>query len=226
MLFCIAPALAQKRAPVSSSTCLPSKRRPDKAKLTLGSYRSIVESASLEKYAPTPGDRANYGTCVAFATAYHLRTILWPNRTISPIGPRLTGTYFPQHLFMNKSRTNRTRIAKVANPILALELMKNVGIATLNTLPYSCGGDVTIEALLEGMDFRISDYQVLFMPDEADNSVKINTTKKALAEGLSGAFGLHRCRIVLRCRCQSGADRNRQRAIWRSWPACALRRWF
>jgi hypothetical protein len=36
--------------------------------------------------------------------------------------------------------------------------------------------------MFEGMDFRISDYQILFYPEEPENQVKINSVKKALSE--------------------------------------------
>lgn len=56
---------------------LPSYRgTPYKMKLTASNYESLPKKASLEKYCPTPGDQGPYGTCVAFASAYHLRTIL------------------------------------------------------------------------------------------------------------------------------------------------------
>ncbi|MBK7938846.1 MAG: hypothetical protein IPJ82_18005 [Lewinellaceae bacterium] len=70
--------LAQPKKGTGLVVDMPSLRgTPYKAKLTLKSYKSVPAAASLEKYTPIPGDQGQYSTCVAFATAYHLRTILW-----------------------------------------------------------------------------------------------------------------------------------------------------
>ena len=83
---------------------------PYKAKLTASSYQSMPASASLEKYCPTAGDQGRYGTCVAFATAYHMRTILYaktqrepdPDGNVSPVNANskiFSPTYIYEHVY-------------------------------------------------------------------------------------------------------------------------------
>ncbi len=164
---------------------LPSLRgTPYKAKLTMKSYKSMPTAASLEKYCPTPGDQGQYGTCVAFATGYHLRTILWAKQNgitdRSEIDQKL---FSPTYIYEQIKDEGDNDCQGGSNPVNAFELLKTMGVSTLLTLPYECGAAVGIDAMLEGMDFRISDYQILFYPDETDNDLKINSVKKSLAEG-------------------------------------------
>ena len=48
---------------------------PKKAPLATRSYEGLPKSFSLKQYAPLPGDQTDYGTCVAWASAYAARTI-------------------------------------------------------------------------------------------------------------------------------------------------------
>jgi hypothetical protein len=48
---------------------------PRRASLATRSYEGLPRSVSLKQYAPLPGDQADYGTCVAWASAYAARTI-------------------------------------------------------------------------------------------------------------------------------------------------------
>ena len=48
-----------------------------KIPLSFRSFQSLPPSYSLEKYAPTPGNQGNYGTCAAWANGYSIPTILY-----------------------------------------------------------------------------------------------------------------------------------------------------
>ncbi|MDR0324268.1 MAG: hypothetical protein LBI12_07465, partial [Treponema sp.] len=50
-------------------------RLPRIASYAASSYEGLPDSFSLKQYAPLPGDQADYGTCVGWATAYAARTI-------------------------------------------------------------------------------------------------------------------------------------------------------
>jgi Papain family cysteine protease/Domain of unknown function (DUF4384) len=170
---------------------LPSLRgTPYKAKLTMKSYKSMPASASLEKYCPTPGDQGQFSTCVAFATGYHMRTIMWARQNGITDRNEIDNRIFsPTYIYEQIKDEGDYDCLAGSNPINAFELLKSLGIPTLSTLPYNCGGEVNVEAMLEGMDFRISDYQILFYPEEPDNQVKINSVKKALSEGYPVMLG-------------------------------------
>lgn len=164
---------------------LPSYRgTPYKMKLTASNYESLPKKASLEKYCPTPGDQGPYGTCVAFASAYHLRTILHAKEKNITNKSEIDKLIFsPTFVYESIKDSGDSDCQGGSNPILALELFKTIGVATNKTVPYSCNSEVNSKALLEASSFGIRDYQVLFLPDEINNSFKINSVKKALSEG-------------------------------------------
>jgi Papain family cysteine protease/Domain of unknown function (DUF4384) len=170
---------------------LPSLRgTPYKAKLTMQSYQSMPTAASLEKYCPTPGDQGQYGTCVAFAAGYHLRTILWAKQyKVSDRSMIDQAVFSPTYIYEQIKDEGDNECMAGSNPVNAFELMKTMGVSSIQTVPYTCGGEVGFDAMLEGMDFRISDYQILFYPEEPENQVKINSVKKALSEGYPVLLG-------------------------------------
>ena len=99
---------------------LPSYRgTPYKAQLTAASYADIPTRASLEQYCPTPGDQGKYGTCVAFAVAYHMRTVL----------------YGREHGITDKAQLN----ASVFSPTFIYEQIKEAGDATCQGSPPAAG---------------------------------------------------------------------------------------
>jgi hypothetical protein len=164
---------------------LPSYRgTPYKAKLTAMSYRGMPSSASVEQYAPTPGDQGNYGTCVAFAVAYHARTIMTAKlKNLTNKSDINKLIHSPTWVYESiKNKTDNT-CQQGSNPVDALELLKNKGCAPLSALSYSCGGTITTKAKEAAADFVLEDYQILFLPDETDAEVRVSVTKKALAEG-------------------------------------------
>lgn len=168
---------------------------PYKAKLTTESYTAMPASASLEKFCPTPGDQGRYGTCVAFATAYHLRTILHTKLQSEIAGGNMaklnpnTAIFSPTFVYEQIKEKEDTDCQDGTNPVDAFDLMKRSGVAKLSTLPYSCGASIQSDAKKEGMNFRITDYQILYSVNETDDNLKINATKKALSEGYPCMLG-------------------------------------
>lgn len=164
---------------------LPSYRgTPYKMKLASTSYQNLPAKASLEAYAPTPGDQGNYSTCTAFATAYHLRTILLAKQLNETNKKKIDQLVLsPSFVYEQIKDAGDDTCAGGSNPVMALELLKTVGVATNQTMPYQCAAPLNRDALLEAPNFTISDYQILFLPDDADVSFRINATKKSLAEG-------------------------------------------
>jgi hypothetical protein len=190
LFLALAPALfAQEPAVPEPGTGLifdlPSYRgTPYKATLTEESYASAPRKASLEQYCPTPGNQGQYGTCVAFAVAYHMRTLLYGLEHGITDKSQLNASLFsPTFVYEQIKSADDTNCQKGTNPINALELMKTGGIARIATVPYQCGASITSNALLEAVDYTINDYQVLFMPDVTDYDTRVNTVRKALAEG-------------------------------------------
>ncbi|MBK8522507.1 MAG: C1 family peptidase [Ferruginibacter sp.] len=168
---------------------------PYKATLTTESYKNMPSAASVEKFCPVPGDQGQYGTCVAFATAYHLRTILYVKLQSeiagaggSAVNPN-ANIFSPSFIYEQIKNNNDRKCQDGTNPVDAFELMKTTGVAKLITQPYNCGIAIKNEAKKEGINFRISDYQILYTTSETDDKLKINATKKALSEGYPCMLG-------------------------------------
>jgi hypothetical protein len=170
---------------------LPSYRgTPYKATLTAASYAAVPPAATLRMYCPTPGDQGRYGTCVAFAVAYHARTILWGYENRVTDRARLDAAIFsPTFVYEQVKSKDDATCAKGSNPVNALELMKTLGTAPLSTVPYTCGGSITDSALLKALEFPITDYQTLFSADVVDRDVRVKSVKKSLAEGYPVVLG-------------------------------------
>ena len=168
---------------------------PYKAKLTSDSYKKMPASASLEKFCPTAGNQGNYGTCVAFATAYHLRTILHTKLQSEMAGGNMAninpnaGIFSPTFVYEQIKDKEDKDCQEGTNPVDAFDLLKRSGVAKLSTLPYNCGASIRNEAKQEGLNFKITDYQILYTVNETDDDLKINATKKALSEGYPCMLG-------------------------------------
>jgi len=157
---------------------------PIKLKLTEGSYRGAPPRYSLESFAPDPGDQGKTGTCVGWATAYHMRTIMWGKQFNITEKARLNNHAFSAIFLYNliKDSTD-VDCQNGSNPVLAMEALYQLGVPTAKKVPLTCKDDFTQAAIEEAANFRISDYQILFLPKETDANVKINAVKKAVSEG-------------------------------------------
>lgn len=157
---------------------------PYKLRLTSGSYRGLPPRYSLEAYAPTPGDQGRTGTCVAWATAYHMRTILWGREYEITDKARLNQQAFSAMFLYNLIKDSTDVDCQAGtNPVLALEALYQLGVPTTSKAPFRCSPELTEDAIMEASQFRISDYQILFLPKEQDANVKIDAVRKAVSEG-------------------------------------------
>ena len=194
-VFFAATLFAQQRATGMIFDAPSLRSIPYKAKLTSESYGNMPSSASLEKYCPTPGDQGAYGTCVAFATAYHLRTILHNKLTSEATGDDITkinrnsSIFSPTYVYEQIKDKSDRDCQDGSNPVDAFDLLKKSGAALLSVQPYACGTSVKQEAITQASKFRIVDYQILYMPGEEDQKLIINSTKKAISEGYPCMLG-------------------------------------
>ena len=154
---------------------------PYKVQFTSSTYDNLPSSYSLEKYAPYPGNQGNYGTCVAYASAYGLRTImLAKDLGITDKQTITSNALSPSYVYSIIKREDDYNCSKGANPKYGMEALKVAGAPSLKTLPYACNPSISTEAQLEAIDYRIRDYQTLFFFDTQDYGVKTNATRKAL----------------------------------------------
>ena len=164
---------------------------PYKVQFTASTYDDLPASYSLAKFAPIPGDHGQYGTCVAYASAYGLRTIMLAKdlgiTDKQTITENALSPSFVYNLIKNKDDLN---CDKGADPRLGLEALKVAGAPSLKSLPYSCNPEISTAVQLEAIDYKIRDYQTLFFFDTQDYGFKTNATKKALTEGYPVLLGM------------------------------------
>jgi hypothetical protein len=172
---------------------------PQKIGLSLRSFRGLPESYSLETYCPTPGDQGNHGTCVAFANAYSVGTILYAKtHGLTDRNVINKYTWSPTYLFEQIKAPGDVNCQQGTDPITALVTMMKSGDALFTTVPYQCGITITDHARNEALNYKIQDAALLFaakgmMKDDAYYKAPddaIASVKKALLEGspISGGF--------------------------------------
>lgn len=164
---------------------------PYKAEFTASTYDNLPSSYSLEKYSPMPGNQGRYGTCVAYASAYGLRTIMLAKDLGLTDRQTITqNALSPSYVYAIIKKEDDINCNKGANPKLGLEALKVAGAPTLKSLPYQCNPQISTAIQLEAIDYRIRDYQTLFFFNTQDYGVKTNATKKALSEGYPVLLGM------------------------------------
>lgn len=172
---------------------------PKKIDLSFRSFQSLPGSYSLENYCPIPGDQAKYGTCVAWANAYGVNTILYAKTHELTDKAIITKYAFsPTFVYELIKKDDDLNCQGGSHPVTALEVLKLAGSPLLSRLPYACGTKVTDNMLNYSSPYAIKGYNVLFAAKGWSNndvyykehSVALNEIKKALTEGspVSGAF--------------------------------------
>ncbi|MFC7356543.1 C1 family peptidase [Jejudonia soesokkakensis] len=164
---------------------------PYKVQFTASTYDNLPTSYSLEKWVPIPGNQGQYGTCVAFAAAYGLRTTMYAKDYNITDKQQITqAALSPSFVYEAIRREEDVACNMGANPKLGMEALKVLGVPTMETVPYKCNPVISTDAQLEAIDYRIRDYQTLFFYDEQAPMVRVNATKKALSEGYPVLIGM------------------------------------
>jgi hypothetical protein len=173
---------------------------PQKVKLSTRSFRGLTPAYSLEQYCPTPGDQGNHGTCVAFANAYGVATVLYA-KTHNITDKSIINKYAfsATYLYEQIKDPADNDCQGGSDPINALVKLMTGGDAFLKTVPYQCGYYITDKATQEAADYKIKDAAILFAAPgmmEGDKYVlqkeeMIASTKKALLDGCPVSTGWH-----------------------------------
>lgn len=150
----------------------------------LGTYdeSNLPSSVDLSDYFPPIGDQGQYGTCVAWACGYNLRSFI-----DAKAGEYTTFTdskkYSPKDLFLSIS--DRGDDCNGAFFESAFDVMVSRGVATLSTVPYTdlgdCSQDVESSWTSNANDHKIENYR--------DIDVDVATIKTYLANGRAVVFG-------------------------------------
>ncbi|MDQ8193261.1 C1 family peptidase [Coraliomargarita sp. SDUM461004] len=159
---------------------------PYKAPVTEETYANLPPSVSLEKYCPTPGNQGPHGTCTAFASAYHMRTMLYAIEHGLTSKAQINANIFSPSFIYEQIRlvTPDPNCKEGTDIAQALQLMLTVGAAKIKDVPYQCSIGIDSNDMLKATEFPLVDYQVLFyVNNKPDNEFKVRSIKKALSEG-------------------------------------------
>ena len=164
--------------------------QPVKATLTRSLFgAALPASSSLKQYAPTPKSQGQYGTCVAWSTAYAAFSIIDNKKdNITNQARKDANTYSPPFIYRQISQDYSCQSG--TNIHLALEVLRDKGVPTFSAYSPMCA-DAQLPASLfqAALKNRIKDFARLFAIGN-DNPYKIETTKKALAEGNPVVIGM------------------------------------
>jgi hypothetical protein len=166
---------------------------PRKAPLATRAYEGLPEMVSLKRYAPLPGDQTEYGTCVAWASAYAARTIsesIALNRNSQTETTR--NVFSPVYIYRN-IRPDDPECQRGAQIHWALDLMKDSGAVRMLEIERSVDFPrVDLSYYQESRRYPIADYVTLFSRDEnSKTNLIVRTVKKSLVEGKPVIIGMN-----------------------------------
>ncbi|GAB4128316.1 MAG: hypothetical protein OHK0045_18310 [Raineya sp.] len=148
----------------------------------------IPEQHSLKKLSPKPQNQGEYGTCVAWTSAYYARTIMLANKykwlSQAEINEKAGSPFFVYEQIKSYSDL---RCQEGAGLIVALEALKQYGTVPIKRFARSCGQPIAKETLIEAEAYRIAEYRRLFLANTKDKSSPV---KKTLAQNKPVVIGL------------------------------------
>jgi hypothetical protein len=166
---------------------------PRKAALAARSYEGLPSSFSLKQYAPLPGDQNDYGTCVAWASAYAARTI-----SESVALNRLNQTETTQNVFSpvyiyRNIRPDDPECIQGAQIYSALDLMKDSGaVRMLDVERVMDFTRVDLSNYSDSRRYPIAGYVTLFSREDRQKPALITrSVKKSLTEGKPVIIGMN-----------------------------------
>jgi C1A family cysteine protease len=168
-------------------------RLPRKAPLASRAYEGLPKSYSLKPYAPLPGDQTEYGTCVAWASAYAARTIS-ESVALSRKNPDDTtaNAFSPVYVYRN-IRPDDPECQEGAAIFWALDLMKDSGAVRMIDVERTVDFPrVDLSYYEASRKYPIADYVTLFSREERSKpGLVARMVKKSLAEGKPVIIGMN-----------------------------------
>jgi hypothetical protein len=141
---------------------------------------------SLQRFAPTPGNQGQTGTCVAWSSAYHARTIsesIKLNRTsISEINANVYAPSFVYNQIRKEPGCEKGTFIHEA-----LELLSTKGVPKYKDLPFDCNREINDNDLSGASTHKIEGYKILF---NVNDNNKILPVKKSLSENKPVLIGM------------------------------------
>jgi len=166
---------------------------PRKATLATRSYEGLPKSFSLKQYSPIPGDQSDYGTCVAWASAYAARTISESVALNRRNQTETTQNVFSPVYVYRTINPNDPECQRGSEIYTALDLLRDSGAVRMldieRTLSFS---SVDISNYRESRKYPIGGYVTLFSREDKQKPALITRiVKKSLTEGKPVVIGMN-----------------------------------
>jgi hypothetical protein len=145
----------------------------------------LPEAVSLQKFAPTPGNQGEQGSCVAWSSAYAARSILEAAKTNQP-GDAVR--FSPAFLY-NQIGLDGCQGSYI---IRAMEYMSKQGAVPYNTFPYTdqdCRRQPNQQMIQEAQQFKMRGFNRLSLGDRNDQ-IDLRAIKENLAQGAPVVIGM------------------------------------
>ncbi|MCL2284080.1 MAG: C1 family peptidase [Fibromonadales bacterium] len=150
---------------------------------------SLPSAVSLESKFPPVGNQASYGTCVAWATGYNMKTALnaiekgWNSSDLSKAANQTS----PKDLWFVIDKSKKSTNCNGTNFEPALDALISKGAASLSSVPYSnmgnCSGTSTGNANNKLANYRKIAYNYALQGGSGSNGVTLDNFKTYLAQG-------------------------------------------
>jgi C1A family cysteine protease len=166
---------------------------PKKAALATRAYEGLPKSFSLKQYAPLPGDQTDYGTCVAWASAYAARTI---SESVALNRRNQTETtqnvFSPVYVYRNINPSD-PECVRGAQIYSALDLMRDTGAVRMLDIERSTEFPrVDLSYYRDSRRYPIGGYVTLFSREDKQKPALVTRmVKKSLAEGKPVIIGMN-----------------------------------
>ncbi|GHV65754.1 hypothetical protein FACS1894199_07300 [Bacteroidia bacterium] len=145
---------------------------------------------SLESKLPPVGDQAEYGTCVAWATGYGLKTTLnaiekgWSASDLAKTSNQIS----PKDLWMCIPSSKKGSKCGGTNFEPAFDAMISNSVASLGTVPYTSLGSCSGSPKGESAQSKLANYRKI-AAKETNTGMTVDNFKKYLASGRPVAIG-------------------------------------
>jgi hypothetical protein len=195
-LLCAGALFAQDRPRYSLGAILDEaayNALPRKAALATRAYEGLPKFFSLKQYAPLPGDQTDYGTCVAWASAYAARTISESVALARSSQTETTRDAFSPVYVYRTIRPDDPACQEGTQIYRALDLIKDTGAVKMLDIERTVDFPRVDLSLYNGSrKYPIADYVTLFARDERSKpGLVARTVKKSLVEGKPVIIGMN-----------------------------------
>lgn len=146
---------------------------------------NLPEAVSLLKFAPSPGDQGQQGSCVAWSSAYGARTIL----EASTAGFNPDQTAFSPSFMYNQIGLDGCQGSYI---IRAMENLTKVGAVPLDEFPYTdqdCSRPPSQQNMRDAAQYRMLGFTRLTQGDNVDN-ISLYAIKEHLSKDVPVVIGM------------------------------------